>query len=79
MTKLCPECGHELSRHNDAGTIRGGQGEMRCYHPNEGTQFLPSGEPNVCGCSYSGPGTTVYGDTSPTQAQVNLRKLGLLD
>lgn len=53
---------------------------MRCYGPpaEPGPQFLPSGEPNVCGCTYSGPGTTVYGDSSPTQAQIYLRQQGIL-
>lgn len=57
---ICPECNHPLDSHNDAGTIRGGQGEMRCYHPNEGPQFLESGEPNVCGCTYAGLGTVQH-------------------
>lgn len=53
----CPRCGHPLSMHNDAGTIRGGQGQMRCYFNDSGQQFHASGEPVTCGCSYSGPGT----------------------
>lgn len=59
----CPRCGHPLSAHNDAGTIRGGAGQMRCYYNDSvektGTyqQFRAGGEPYCCGCTYDGPGT----------------------
>jgi hypothetical protein len=59
-TDFCPRCNHSLNLHNDAGTIRGGQGQMRCYGPADfepERQFETSGEPHVCGCSYDGPGT----------------------
>lgn len=80
MTGKCPKCHHRLDKHNDAGTIRGGQGVMRCYGPpaNPGPQFLSSGEPNVCGCSYSGPGTVKYGSSEPTQAMLIGREQGWL-
>lgn len=74
----CPKCDHALEMHNDAGAIHGGQGQMRCYHPKNGPQFLPSGEPNVCGCSYDGPGTTKYGSTDPTRAMIIGREQGWL-
>ncbi len=78
MSGVCPQCGHDLEDHNDAGTIRGGQGEMCCYARKKGPQFLPSGEPNVCGCSYNGPGTHRYGSAEPTSAQIGLRQLDIL-
>ena len=82
MAEICPQCGHQLDKHNDAGTMRGGQGQMCCYGPPSGpgphNQFLPSGEPNICGCSYSGQGTTCFGSTEPTQAQIYLRDYSLL-
>ncbi len=57
----CPECGHRLGLHNDAGTFGGGQGRMRCYFNDSGQQFHGSGEPvTTCNCTYSGPGTEKF-------------------
>lgn len=61
--EACPECGHALSLHNDAGTMCGGQGQMCCYGPAKHQperQFEPGGEPHVCRCSYDGPGIQRY-------------------
>lgn len=77
--KACPECGHDVKRHNDAGTLRSHWGVVRCYHRNEGRQFLEDGEPNVCGCPYNGPGTLQYGDSSPPASVLQLRAEGLLN
>lgn len=64
--ELCPRCHHPLEDHNDAGTIGKLDRGMCCYYNDsrerEGryVQFLPGGQPYVCGCWYDGPGTEKF-------------------